>query len=339
MRIGYNPHKDKLQSSSDYFHQVIIPVYIPNSEGYFKDSFTILKYCLQSLFKTSHSKTFFTIVNNGCSQEVAQYLNELLQQSKIQEIIHTENIGKLNAILKGLSGHNFKLITITDADVLFANDWQQETYNVFEKFPKAGAVSPTPSSKIYNYYTHNIILDKFFSKSLRFTKVKNPEAMREFAKSIGNPEFYKQSHLSDYLTIENQDCRAVIGAGHFVCTYRNAIFKDRNKNHSPYNLGGDSERLFLDESVVKKRYWRLSTEDNYAFHMGNSIEPWMNTYLNTISEQDKNLTFSVELKNKKTSKLNNWIAEKLLSKILSKQIIRKYFLRFKGLSKEASHNY
>ena len=43
MRIGLNPHKDKLQEESDYIHQVIIPVYIPNMDGYFKDVFEILK--------------------------------------------------------------------------------------------------------------------------------------------------------------------------------------------------------------------------------------------------------------------------------------------------------
>ena len=61
MRLGFNPHKDKIQEVSDYGHQVVIPVYIPNQEGYFKDSFTILKLCLNSLFKTSHIQTYFTV--------------------------------------------------------------------------------------------------------------------------------------------------------------------------------------------------------------------------------------------------------------------------------------
>ena len=43
MRLGFNPHKDKQQIKSDYFHQVVIPVYIPNTEGYFEDSFEIFK--------------------------------------------------------------------------------------------------------------------------------------------------------------------------------------------------------------------------------------------------------------------------------------------------------
>ena len=65
MRVGFNPHKDQEESISEYFHQVIVPVYIPNFEGYFKDSFIIFKLCLQSIFDTTHNKTFITIVNNG----------------------------------------------------------------------------------------------------------------------------------------------------------------------------------------------------------------------------------------------------------------------------------
>ena len=54
MRIGFNPNKDKIKEVDEYFHQVIIPVYIPNKHGYFKDSFQILVHSLESLFKTSH---------------------------------------------------------------------------------------------------------------------------------------------------------------------------------------------------------------------------------------------------------------------------------------------
>ena len=46
MRIGFNPHKDMPNEVSSYTHQVVIPVYIPNQEGYFKDSSRILQLCL-----------------------------------------------------------------------------------------------------------------------------------------------------------------------------------------------------------------------------------------------------------------------------------------------------
>ena len=124
MRIGYNPHKDKRIEASKYVHQVIIPVYIPNQEGYFRDSFKIFKLCLKSLFATIHNNTFITIVNNGSDLIIKDYLNELYQDDKIHEVIHTENIGKLNAILKGLAGNAIEIVTISDSDVLFLPNWQ-----------------------------------------------------------------------------------------------------------------------------------------------------------------------------------------------------------------------
>ena len=148
MRVGYNPYKDQILEGT-YHHQVVIPVYIPNQEGYFKDSFAILKLCLESLFNTIHNKTFITIINNGSDQIVSHYLDSLLEEKKIHELIHTENIGKLNAVLKGLAGHNIELVTISDADVMFLPNWQMETVKVFKAIAKAGVVGIVPQFKMY----------------------------------------------------------------------------------------------------------------------------------------------------------------------------------------------
>ncbi len=336
MRVGFNPNKDKVLQKSDYFHQVIVPVYIPHQEDYFKDSLKILKICLESLFKTSHSSTYFSIVNNGSCVEVSAYLRKLKQQNIIQELIETSAIGKLNAIFKGLSGHNFSLVTITDSDVLFLNGWQTGTYQVFEHFPKTGAVSPVPSSKMYRYHTENIIGANFFSKKLRFTKVIDPDGMKAFATSVGNFNFYNEAHLSQYLTIESSIVKAVVGAGHFVCTYRNEVFFDRDINFSKYSLGGDSEGEFLDKSVVNKNLWRLSTEDNFAFHMGNVFEDWMNVELFSF-DQSATDEITANLIPIKTSSLSLW--SKTVSMIMSNKQFRRYFLAYKGLSKEQAANY
>jgi hypothetical protein len=54
-------------------------------------------------------------------------------------IIEKDLIGKINSILKVLRTAEERLITITDADVLFVNGWEQAVLNVFEAFPKAGS--------------------------------------------------------------------------------------------------------------------------------------------------------------------------------------------------------
>lgn len=337
MRIGLNPQKDKKTESGDFFHQVIIPVYIPNSEGYFKDSFTIFRICLESLFLTAHKKTFISIINNGSSNEVVQYLNQLHSEKKIHELIHTVNIGKLNAIIKGTSGQSFSFVTIADADVFFLNDWQQSSYSIFQAYPEAGAVSPVPSSKVLKHHTSNVLRKYLFSKSMKFTDVLNPNAMKHFAESIGNPNFYNKFQLEKYLCIERNGIKAVIGAGHFVATYNSEVFKNIKSSYSNYKMGSEI-RNFLDKPVMDKGFWRLSTTDNYAYHMGNIFEDWMLVEKSKLKESaiQNFVANSVrEVNGSKYSSFFNFI----FSKLISKPKIWKKFLRFKGLTKEASNHY
>lgn len=337
MRVGFNPHKDKIQSASDYFHQVIIPVYIPNQEGYFKDSFEILKLCLDSLFKTIHNKTYVTVVNNGSCIEVVDYLNDLYKANIIQEIIHVTNIGYINAMLKGITGQNFSLITTSDADVLFLDGWQNATYSIFENFPKAGAVCPTPSSRSFKRYTSNIYWDNLFFNKIQFNNVANPLALKAFGFSVGDSNFYNSIQLKKYLILPSTSCKAVLGAGHFVVTYRASIFNALESRHTDYILGGNSDDIF-DLPVVKKGFWRLSTADNFAYHMGNVLEDWMVDGVSKLKQNVEECNF--ELKPiQSSSKLSYFVKSRLFAKLILNKKIMRYFLIWKGLSTEEAKNY
>jgi hypothetical protein len=338
MRVGFNPHKDKTQNTSDYFHQIIIPVYVPNQEGYFKDSFKILRLCLDSLFKTIHKETCITIVNNGSCIEVVDYMNDLFHKNKIQEVIHTTNIGKLNAVLKGISGNSFPLITVSDADVLFLNGWQEASYSVFDAFPKTGAVCPTPSSRSLRTYTANVYWDLFFSNKLKCTPVVNPDALKMFGLSVGDANFYNATQLRTFLTVINGNTKAVVGAGHFMTTYRAEVFNNLGSRFTKYKLGGDSEVKFLDIPVVKKGFWRLSTADNYAYHMGNVREDWMQVEVLKLIQNNKKSTFVLK-PIQSSSMLSYFIKNKLFAKFILNKKVMKYFLIWKGLRKEETKKY
>lgn len=337
MRIGFNPNKDKILEKFDFYHQIIIPVYIPHHESYFKDALQILEICLNSLFNTVHEKTFITVVNNGSSNKVVEFLEDYLKENKINELIHTINIGKLNAILKGVSGHDFELVTVTDADALFLSNWQKETYEVFKAFKKTGFVSPCPSSKVLKKYTSNIHLENIFDKRLQFTKVKNPKAQVEFARSIGNVNFYNEYHLEQYLTISNETIKAVVGGGHFVGTYRGDILRESKTVFSKFALGGTSEISILDKPVIDYGCWRLSTEDNYVYHMGNTLESWMSDMLLDL-KKDKLLKKPKLTKVKKSKILINF-KTKFFNFFILRKPIWNFYLQFKGLDKKAIKNY
>ncbi|KAF2333118.1 glycosyltransferase family A protein [Flavobacterium daemonense] len=336
MRIGYNPYKDQKINDSEYFHQIIIPVFIPNQEGYFKDSFAILKLCIESLIDTIHDKTFVTIVNNGSDKVISNYLDSLFAEKKIHEVIHTENIGKLNAVLKGLAGNNIELVTISDSDVLFLPNWQNETTEVFAKVPKAGVVGIVPQFKMYENHCGNVVFDNLLSSKLQFIPVKNKEALIRFYDSIGWDRDYNQNYLEYALGLKiDSDLSVLIGSGHFVATYKKDIFSNI-VTHIGYKMGASSE-AYLDKLPLKKEYWRLTTYDNYAYHMGNVFESWMEDSKNN-RVQSNNLKKNFHI-NKRQNKLLYFIKNRLFVKMFSVKWTIKLFLKYKKLPVGMIENY
>jgi len=333
MRIGTNPNRNKINDDPGFFHQVVVPVYIPNAEGYFADGVRILKICIESLLRTIHGKTFVTIVDNGSSVEVADYLQQLRKNGQIHELVLTTNIGKLNAVLKGISGGNYDFVTVADCDAMFLNGWQQATYEVFRHFPKAGAVNPVPSPKSYRTYGSVILLDYLFSDKMKFTEVRDREALLNFAHSVDNPDFYNEHQLRHNLTLADGNFRAVIGAGHFLVTYRGEVFDKPVARYTNNKLG--AERHLVDLPVVNMGLWRMSTENNYAYHMGNVHESWMDETLSVVNQEELEVERPSKIPLKPVGK---WFALKnrFGTKLFNYKPFVRWFLRKKGLSDQAA---
>jgi hypothetical protein len=335
MRIGNNPHKDKVIPKSGCLHQVVIPVFIPHLEGYFKDSFQILQLCLQSLLKTIHDKTYIAVVNNGSCKVVLDYLDQLYHEGQIQELIHTENIGKLNAVLKGLAGNNIELVTIADADVLFLDNWQFETTKIFRALPKAGVVGVVPQFNMFKSKSGNIIFDNLFNENLKFIPIQSPEGLVRFYDSIGWDRSYNKDYLQYGLGLVQNEVKVFVGSGHFVATYKKGMFQEM-KSYLGYKLGGDSES-YLDTLPLKYDYWRVTTEDNYAYHMGNVLEDWMSEI-----KQDKNNRTEIDSGFKQRKRAYAFVVvlkNKIFSSFLGSEFICRLFYRWKKLPKTMIENY
>ncbi len=274
MRIGYNPNKDRMLEQVSYSHHIIIPVHIPNLDGYFQDAIKVLEVSLLSIKNTSHKKTFISVVNNGSCDEVAQYLDSLKGENIVQEVLHTGPIGKLNAILKGVIGRNFPLVTITDADILFKPGWQGATVEVFNSFRKSGMVGLIPQYNMFSNLSTTLIFDTFFNKNARFIKVREPEEMRKFYQSLGWKMERDHNYLNyaPALTGEN-GITAYFGSSHVVATYRGEMFR-KLPRYFKFSMGGNSER-YLDRLAQEHGLWKLTTLHNFAYHMGNIWEDWM----------------------------------------------------------------
>ncbi|WP_164549883.1 glycosyltransferase family A protein [Nonlabens ponticola] len=299
----------------------------------------ILESCLKSLINSVHSNTLISVVDNGSCQEVNSFLSEMLKERILDELITTVNIGKLNAILKGVSGHKVDLITISDADILFVKGWQKETADVFLNIKKAAVVGLIPQFKMYSSYSSNLIFDYLFSSKLKFKPVDNPSAMREFYRSIGWKDNYNKNYLKYHLTITHNDVVAVVGSGHAVATYKSEIFTKINHEVSTFKLGGGSESRILDSSALKLDGYRLTTAQNFAYHMGNIFEPWMER---TSFEgrpkvsNDHLLSFKNKLEKRP---VRFYLKSKMFKRLFKVSIFTRLFLRTKGLTSDIARNY
>lgn len=336
MRKGDNPTKgSKLIQKEDCQHRIIIPLHIPHENDYYEDAYKIFELCLFSMLKTTATKVKISIVSNNSSSEINERLVQLYKQGHFDElIIEREGIGKINSILKAVRTVEERLITITDADVLFCNGWEEAVVAVFEAFPKAGAVCPVPVFRKQMHLTANIWMNYLFSKKLYFRPVKDPVAMEKFAQSIG--WFSLEERFKDIIcTLKAKNGTiAVLGCSHFVATYKKEVFEQIPSINTKYLIEGDSEFLYNDVPVLKMGGYRLATYDNYAYHLGNHLESWMNAKFEELNQVEKKKKNYDSFRKLKKSSIEYFITHKILAKILSNRQLFNFIGLKKGISKE-----
>lgn len=338
MRIGENPEKANNVLSSEAYHRIIIPVYIPNEEGYFKDALKIFKLCLESLLNTIHDKSRITIYNNGCCEAATDYINAQYQnQELIDQVINSKiNVGKINAILAGAKGNIEPLLTIADADVLFKQEWQKSVEKLHYDFPEAGMVCPMPSSKGLFSFCGNNWYYGLFKGTLKFNDVEDARGMIMFDKSLGNNKsLLKEIHLKRYLTISNKSksSYAVMGGGHFVATMKRIVLDEGNNKPANIKIVGGVETKYIDQPNEDLGLLRIATTKCFVYHMGNVFENWMMDEFNNTQDkinklEDYNVNDFYPIRNRFFARKLGLIVQSFLK---NNKTIKLFFLNKLGL--------
>jgi len=195
-RTGINPAKKFKKIKKDKKLHVIIPVYIPNHHGYFKDSLEIFKNCLNSLHGSKSCDLNITVVLNGCDKSVVEFCQGEVKFGRINDLmILSDNIGKVNAILKGVTGSDAELFLVTDADVLFKKGFDCIIYRFF-KDRRAGFLGLQPvygKSSYLTSWTRVMLARRMKSVLAEETDIKEHV---EFQKSIGKEKIETLKKIS-----------------------------------------------------------------------------------------------------------------------------------------------
>ena len=283
MRKGVNPEKIKGEKNIKKQHRVLVVFYIPNiEEEYYSESISVLDACLNSLVNTINFKTTnITIINNNSCEETNSVIDKYMRKKQIDKyVMYTENKGKVNAVLSEARSVYEPYITITDCDVLFFKGWEQAVFDVFLNFSNAGVVAPLPVPFNTFYKNVSVFFNSFFLGKMKYEKIVNDADIDLYIKGINNKALINKK--GKYNWKEKQyylkgDTNAIIGATHFVATYKSSIF--RNQITYPelkFKNGYESE--FIDRLADEKGLYRLSTEKSFAYHIGNQLDEFTINY-------------------------------------------------------------
>lgn len=328
MRLGSNPQKQERKITLTTHHRVVIVVYIPNEEGFYKDSFDVFKMCLDSLVSTINSNAAITVVNNGSHKKVSDFLNLYLEEKKIDTLIsHNTNIGKIDALIGAARGAREKYITLTDSDILFVKGWQEKVEEVFAIFPSVGSVSPIPVRTGLYAGTSSVLKQILFGK-IKFKFIPIQENFINYNKFLESINWDLETQEDkNWPVVEKNGIRAVIGSAHQVLTVdREILFKTTPSNPSLILVGNLSEHNYVDVPIDRAGKLRLSTYNNYAFHMGNKLESWMMDVQENNEKMMDSDTKRVETIDSSSDLFNSKIKNKWYG--LKKMIIKKMFSFF-----------
>jgi hypothetical protein len=276
MRDGVNPEKFKKEKNKRYSHRIVMPVYIPNiTQEYYKNMPQVLAYCLDSLIKSINPETTaITIINNNSTPEISKIINS--RASSFDKVItYAENKGKVCPLIHEARGCYEPFITFTDNDVFFVEGWELAVFSIFKAYKKAGVVAPLPSPGLAFNHNNSLFFDAAITRKMGYSKIIDDADADLYLEGLGNQSLLNRNNRSKswreaHYYLKKQP-KAIVGAGHFVATYRANIFKSED-SFPDEKFKKAYEDLFIDCLSDKNGFYRLSTVNTFAYHMGTQLD-------------------------------------------------------------------
>lgn len=269
MRTSGNPVKASPQLCGYKRHRIVVPVYIPNETGYYRDALRIFEISLKTLIATvDREKVNITVVDNASISDVYRIVAPYVHEGRVDQYLRNAvNRGRADVLISVAKSAFEPFVTTADGDALFEHGWLDAVESVYSKFPMAGVVCPYPLPTQRHMHTSSTWLSQI--TRVRHGAVADANDMREFALSLDVPDFFSAEDYRAQWHLMKDGAAALIGAGHFVATYRQVVF--RALEHRPSLLAARGNR-HIEECVDGLGLLRLSLPRAYVRHMGNVME-------------------------------------------------------------------
>lgn len=250
--------------------RVIIPVFLPHSEGYFRDGLDILEVLLDSLVESMDERVRVSVIDNASEARVRQRLEQRLSEGSIDRVVHNQvNRGKVDAVLSELRAMFEPVAVVVDADVVFRRGWVDSVLAALDAFPECGMLGLSPSP---GWHASTSVLSSARSTGARLltTSVADADDMQRFAASIGRDSL-RAPVRGHHLAVERAGRALVVGFGHFAFAVRREVVGDLPAIPSRSARGG-TDAAFFETPADAAGWWCLSLARAAVHHIGNTIE-------------------------------------------------------------------
>lgn len=279
MRLGVNPEKYKGEKNIRKQHRVIVVFYVPNiSDHYYEESIDVLESCLDSLTTTiNFETTSITLINNNSATILNSAIDKYITKGQIDKyVLYSENRGKVYAVMNEIRGIYEPFVTIADADVLFISGWEKAVFNVYNNFEMAGVVAPLPCSNLAFNHNNSVFFDNMLKFSIKKTKIVADADCDVYLEGLGNDSLLNRNNRdfnwrTHQYYLKNKKEIAILGAGHFVATYRTSLINSSD-DYPEFKFFNGYEDKFIDNKADAKGYYRLSLQKTFAYHIGNRLD-------------------------------------------------------------------
>jgi glycosyltransferase involved in cell wall biosynthesis len=286
MRLGKNPAKTGLPAYTPKPLGIALIVYIPYTEGYFKQSLEILQYQIASIRATTVDYDLM-IFDNGSCAEAVETMKSFYEQKWLDWLVLSQhNVGKAGAWNWIFAALPNPLICYADSDVLFRPGWADASIEILESFPQAGMVAAQPN--FFDVMEGSGQAHHKLQNDSRFDFIDYWPEKRitdEYCTGIAASEQLAERFYNNPLpAIKQKDngTRAVIGASHMQFLIRQEVARQVVPLPATKGLLR-KETMSLDFIVDELGYMHLSTLEPYVYHMGNAITDDLREEVQSIS--------------------------------------------------------
>lgn len=273
MRIGQNPAKFVKTVAQPERVTVCVLNYIPLLSGYYADLLNVLQSHLTSLRTLAGVSFDLMVFDNGSCEEAQDYLLSEFNSGNIDYLLLSrKNLGKGGAWNILFGGAPGEIISYTDNDVLFSENWLADSISILETYPNVGMVTARPFRTNPEMYTSTI---KWATENPEVTLEKGSfvpwEEFRDFDLSLGQSieEIEKRYRETEDVRLTFKNLQAFVGASHWQFTASKKVLQ----RYLPFTMDRPMGQVKqLDQKMNTDGYLRLMTAEPLAMNMSNRVD-------------------------------------------------------------------